>query len=267
MTKYSYMIVEPLTDLEPARLRANLEQIAACGYEGVELNLVQPTAVDLGTLELWLRDLGLVVPSFLTGAAYGSDCCMASKNASARRRAVEHLFECLETAARFGAIIVVGLLQGQRSDESSPQRAHQRIVDCLREIGARAADLGVGAVIEPINHLQVGFNHSVAEVRRLVGEVGCAAVRPMVDTIHMNIEEKSVVQPILDCGPELGHVHLCESNGSRLGSGHVDFKAVLDALNRVEYGAFASVKDYRSPDLSESARSCWRYLQSVEQSS
>ena len=267
MTKYSYMIFEPLSSQEPNRLRASLEQIAQCGYEGAELNLVHPTAVELGTLEAWLRDLDLVIPSFLTGAVYSSDCCMASKEAGARRRAVEHLFDCLETAARFGAIIVVGLLQGQRSDESDTQTAHRRIVDCLREIGTRAVDMGVGVVIEPINHLQVGFNHSVAEVRGLVRDVGCSAVQPMVDTIHMNIEEKSVVEPILDCGAELGHVHLCESNGALLGSGHVDFRAVLEALNTVEYTGFASVKDYRSPDLAKSARSCLRFLQSVEKPS
>ena len=267
MAKYSYMIFEPLSSLEPEQLRANLEQIAECGYEGVELNLVQPTAVDLETLESWLRDLGLVIPSFLTGAVYGSDCCMASPELGARRRAVEHLFDCLETAARFGAIIVVGLLQGQRSDESNTQTAHQRIVDCLREVGTRAVEMGVGVVIEPINHLQVGFNHSVAEVRGLINDVGCAAVRPMVDTIHMNIEEKSVVQPILDCGNELGHVHLCESNGALLGSGHVDFRAVLEALNTVEYRRFASVKDYRSPDLAKSARSSLRFLHSAEKAS
>lgn len=266
MTKYSYMIFKPLSVQEPDSLRAALEQISECGYEGVELNLAHPAAVDLGTLDSWLRDLGLVIPSFLTGAVYSNDCCMSSKDAGTRRRAVEHLFACLESAARFGALLVVGLLQGQRSDENDTQTANRRITDCLREVGARAVDAGVRVVIEPINHLQVGFNHSVAEVRELVNAVGCEAVQPMVDTIHMNIEEKSVVQPIMDCGAELGHVHLCESNGALLGSGHVDFHAVLKALEAVEYNGFASVKDYRSPDLAHSARSCLRFLRDLESS-
>jgi sugar phosphate isomerase/epimerase len=264
MTKYSYMIFEPLSVKEPGALRADLEKIASCGYEGVELNLLHPTAVALDTLESWLRDLDLVIPSFLTGAAYRDGCCMSSKDSGARRRAVEHLFDCLETAARFGAILVVGLLQGQRSDESDTQTANRRIADCLREVGTRAVDAGVRVVIEPINHLQVGFNHSVAEVRSLVSEVGSTAVRPMADTIHMNIEEKSVVQPILDCGAELGHVHLCESNGALLGSGHIDFRAVMKALDAVEYEGFASVKDYRSPDLASSARICLEFLRNLE---
>lgn len=263
MVRFSYMMVKPLSQLQPATLRTALEQIASYGYEGIELNLVQPTSVDFTTLESWLEELDLTIPSFLTGAVYSPDCCMSSKAEAARQRAVEHLIGCMEIAVRFQASLVVGLLQGLRSDEPDPAAANSRIVDCLRQVGIEAERRGVLLVIEPINHLQVGFHNSVGEVRNLISEVGSLALRPMVDTIHMNIEEKSMIQPILDCGSNLGHVHLCESNGKLLGSGHIDFGAVLQALDSVGYEGFASVKDYRSEDLSSSARSCMRYLQGL----
>ena len=51
---------------------------------------------------------------------------------------------------------------------------------------------GVEIVIEPVNHLQVGFNNSLAEVQRLIAEIDVPVFKPMLDTIHMNIEETSL---------------------------------------------------------------------------
>ena len=85
----------------------------------------------------------------------------------------------------------------------------------------------------------------------------------MVDTIHMNIEEKSLVQPILDCGAQLRHVHLCESNGALFGTGHIDFGAALRALEQIGYEGFASVKVYRNATLEEAARSSREYLRQI----
>ncbi len=159
-------------------------------------------------------------------------------------------------AQRFDTILVVGLLQGFRSDEPDPAVANERIAACLAEVAAAAVDI----VVEPINHLQVGFNNSVGEVRDLIAATGSSRLHPMVDTIHMNVEEASLVQPIRDCGASLRHVHLCESNGAILGSGHIDFASVLTTLDEVGYNDFASVKVYRKAEILDAARSSMAHL-------
>jgi sugar phosphate isomerase/epimerase len=63
----------------------------------------------------------------------------------------------------------------------------------------------------------------------------------------MNIEEKSMTEPIFRVGRELAHFHLCESNGSLLGSGHMNFKEIVGALDTIGYAGYASVKVYRQP--------------------
>src|SRR4051794_30692362 len=88
------------------------------------------------------------------------------------------------TAMEFGALLVVGLLQGQRRDEPDPDLANRRIVDGLKVVAESARVKGVDVVIEPVNHLQAGFNNSVAEVLALIDPIGVPSVRPMVDTIH-----------------------------------------------------------------------------------
>lgn len=261
MFRYSYIIIPPLESLGfEQRVRETLALLKECGYAGVEVNLTDSPALDLDRLERWLDELDLVIPSFLTGEAYGQGLCLSSPDPAIRQKTVNRLVGYLEVAQRFKAILVVGLLQGLLSDEPDVAAAQARIRGCFRQLAAQAEAQGVEVVVEPVNHLQVGFNNSVAEVRRLVAEVGSPALKPMVDTIHMNVEERSLVEPILECGSSLRHVHLCESNGSLLGSGHLDFAAVLGALDRIGYDGFASVKVYRGAGLEDAAPASLRYL-------
>ena len=261
MIHYSFIITEPLSSFSsPDQLRGVLALLKECGYEGVELNLAEPPEVDLDRMDQWLTELGLIVPAFLTGGAYGEGLCLSSPDEAVRDRTAARLIRYLDTAAAFDALLVIGLLQGLRSDEPDPDVANGRIAAGLRKVASAAEQRGVQMVLEPVNHLQVGFNNSVAEVRALVAAVGSPALQPMVDTIHLNIEERSLVQPILDCGSELGHVHLCESNGSLFGTGHIDCARVLRALEAIDYDRFASVKVYRGATLEEAARTSIDHL-------
>lgn len=78
--------------------------------------------------------------------------------------------------------------------------------------------------------------------------------------IPTNIEESSLTQPILDCGAALRHVHLCESHGGVLGTGHLDFAAVLAALAAIDYRGFASVKVYRKASPRQAAADSLAFL-------
>lgn len=261
MYRFSYIVLDRLSSFPSDEdLRKVLSFVKECGYDGAELNLTEPAGVDLDRLEKSIHELDLAIPSFLTGEAYRDGLCLSSPDLAVRKRTVERLVRYLDVARRFDAILVVGLLQGFRSDEANPEIANRRIAECLRDVAAAAEAKGVQFVLEPVNHLQVGFNNSVAEVRQMVRTVGSPALKPMVDTVHMNIEESSLTQPIRDCGGDLRHVHLCESNGSLFGTGHIDFEAVLRTLDEIDYSGFASVKVYRGAPWQEAARSSLEFL-------
>ncbi len=264
MFRLSYIVMEKPSSFDPPEEFYHLlTYLRELNYEGVELNLTEPPGFDPDRLEHWLTSLNLAVPSFLTGEAYRQGLCLSAPDLSVRRRTVDRLISYLATARRFGAVLVVGLLQGLRQDEPNTEAANDRIAGCLREVAAAAEELGVEVVMEPVNHLQTGFNNSVRDVRRLIDRVGSPALKPMVDTLHMNIEETSLIQPILDFGSELRHVHLCESNGSVFGGGHINFAAVWEALREIGYQRFISVKVYRGASAREGARSSMEYLQNL----
>jgi len=257
------MLIDP-----PSRWLGGIDRtfqyIRSCGYSGVELNLSPELLNHLDEIEAAADRNALRIPSLLTGTAYQEGFCLSVPDQGIRDRTVIRLSEYLETAQRFQAIMVVGLLQGLRSDEADPEVAQQRIISCLRQVTKAAERKGVDLVIEPVNHLQVGFNHSVEEVCDLVEAVGSPVLYPMVDTIHMNIEEQSIVQPILDCGPRLRHVHLCENHGGIPGTGNIEFTQVFDALEQIAYSDFASVKVYRKAELRKAIVESMEYFSGLQ---
>src|SRR4051812_21125927 len=163
MIRLSYILLPHLATFESLdRLRNLFAMLRGCGYAGVELNLTEPLGIDRHALHRLLTDAGLIVPSFLTGEAYQDGLCLSSPDEAIRARTVRRLTGYLDVAREFGALLVVGLLQGQRRDEPDPDLANRRIVDGLKVVAESARVKGVDVVIEPVNHLQAGFNNSVA---------------------------------------------------------------------------------------------------------
>lgn len=181
-----------------------------------------------------------------------------------RQAAVARLIDYAQLAARLGAVLVVGLMQGLRSDEPDEDQANERIAECLRPVADAASRYGSTMVLEPVNHLQVGFNHTAAEAFAMVERVGSPGLSYMLDTIHLNIEERSILDAIHDHGRRIRHFHLCETNGGPFGTGNLDFRAVFQALAEVGYPHFMSVKIYRKLDWEEAARTAIAFLRNMK---
>ena len=56
-------------------------------------------------------------------------------------------------------------------------------------MGRHAARSGVTLAVEPVQHGEVGFHNTIAEVAELVRDLDLPGVRMMIDTFHMNIED------------------------------------------------------------------------------
>ena len=154
-------------------------------------------------------------------------------------------------------------MQGLRSDEPDPEIANERITEALARVARAAEERRVPLIIEPVNHLQVGFNHTAAEVAALVERIGSPAANLMLDTIHMDLEEQSMLATIRRYGKRIGHFHLCESNGGPFGSGNLDFASVWAALREAGYDKQVSIRIYRDASWHDAARSAMEFLRSL----
>lgn len=230
-------------------LEANLARVASLGYDGAELAIRDPRIVDLDALMALLRKYGLEVPAIGTGQAWGEEgLSFTDPDADVRRAAVERVKDHVPVAARFGALIIIGLLRGMARPGVSHEQAWAWMADALRECAEAALGRGVRIAVEPINRYETTLVNTVADGLALMEQVDMPNLGLLLDTFHMNIEEPDIYRSIRAAAPRLFHFHVADSNRWYPGAGHLDFPRIVATLRDVGYTGYMSVEAMPMPD-------------------
>jgi len=245
-------------------LERNLSQIAALGYDGVELAIRDPQLIDLNLLDRLVRNLGLSVPAIGTGQAWGEEgLSFTDPNPEVRHAAIERIKSHIPVAAHFGAIIIIGLLRGIVKPGVDYAQAMDWLVEALRECSDAARPHSVRLALEPINHYETTLINTAAEGLELIERVRSDNFGLLLDTFHMNIEEANIEASIRACGERIYHFHVADSNRWYPGAGHLDFASILAELNTTGYRGWVSGEFLPEPDAVIAARENIKYLQST----
>ena len=99
--------------------------------------------------------MDLAVPAIGTGQAWGEEgLSFTDPDEAIRRQAIERIKSHLPLAARFGAVVIIGLIRGIVKPGVEPDQAMDWLVEALRECCAAAEPLGVRLALEPINRYE-----------------------------------------------------------------------------------------------------------------
>jgi len=242
-------------------LETNLRCIAALGYDGVELTIRDPKLVDLDELERLTRACGLFVPAIGTGQAWGEEGLSFTDPApEVRRAAIERIKSHAPLAARFGAVIIVGLIRGVVKPGVEHRQAMDWLVEALCECSAAARPRGIRLALEPINRHETTLVNTAAQGLELIERVGVDDLGLLLDTFHMNIEEANIEASIQQCRGRIYHFHVADSNRWYPGAGHLDFKSILAALEATGYAGWVSGEFLPEPDAETVARESIKFL-------
>jgi 5-keto-L-gluconate epimerase len=245
--KFSYVLPDPASYRDWDTFEADLACMKKAGYDAVELQIADPSLFDEERVRRSLQRACYTMCAFQTGSTYASrGNCLSTANEAVRRRTIELLKSFVDLASRWNAVIVFGSLQGRLSDEQDRPTGAARIRAAMQEVGEYATQKRATLAFEPVNHGEVGFHNTMAEVAGLVRALDLTGVRMMIDTFHMNIEERDMLAPLPAIQDILAHVHLSETNRDALGQGHWPTAAFVDALARIGYQHYCSVGVYNT---------------------
>jgi sugar phosphate isomerase/epimerase len=245
MPKFGFMLDAPYKYPAWDAFDADVAELARLGYHGIELGLGDPARLDTERLVKSLSRHGQALAGIATGASYFEEgLCLTSPDISVRVRAVDRLKAHIDLAARLGGVIVIGQMQGFKSDEPDRNSANARTVECLKQAAEYAAARGVALMLEPVNRFEVGHNHTAVEVLELVEIIHSPALTIMLDTFHINIEESSLDGPVYLVGERLGHMHVFENHRGLFGTGHMDLGRILRATLEVNYQGYWIFGDF-----------------------
>jgi sugar phosphate isomerase/epimerase len=243
---------------------SNIAKIAGYGYQGVELAIRDPKLVDPDALEATVKKHNLVVPAIGTGQAWGEEgLSFTSKNPEIRRAAIERIKSHIPLAARFKAVVILGLIRGITPEGQTTEQSIAYLGEALQECAAAAAVHGVRYALEPLNRYETDLIHTVADGLELIEQVGADNFGLLLDTFHMNIEEPSIYESIRTCGRRLFHFHVADSNRWYPGAGHLDFLSILETLFETGYEGWVSGEFMPIPDADTGAQRAITYLQAL----
>jgi sugar phosphate isomerase/epimerase len=230
---------------------ANVAHLAGLGYDGVELAVREPTALDLARVKQALDAHTLQVPAIGTGQAYVEEhLSFTDPDPAVRDRAVARIESHIALARELKALVILGLIRGKLQPAVGPETARGWLIDALRRVANAASTHDVRLAIEPINRYETDLVNSVAEANELIDAVGAANIGILFDTFHANIEEPHIEASLGACGARLYHVHVADSNRWAPGAGHTDFARIVATLREANYTGWLSAEILPKPDTS-----------------
>ena len=246
------------------RIPQGFQTAAEAGFRAVELSLRTPDEVNSEELTDLLDTYELSLSAIATGRSYIEDSLsLSSPNAEVRNQAIQRVEGLIQLAAPFKAAVIIGGIRGRLDGTTSEQpQLRKSAILAIRECARYANELGVILLIEPINRYETNLLNTVAETLEFIQAVGALNIGITADTFHMNIEESSIADSLIQAGDRLWHVHLVDSNRRAVGMGHIEFGSIIAALRRVDYQGYLSAEVLPWPDDETASR---RWIDATQQ--
>lgn len=238
-----------------------LEQIKAAGYDGVEVPIFDTNP---SHWESWRKKLDELELDRVAVTINGPDHHQISADPSMRQKTLERNKQALECAQVLGSSLLTGPYHsalGVFTGSKSTADENSWAAENLFALAEHAKALNITLGLEYLNRFESYLVSCTDELIALVDRVNHPNCKLMFDSFHANIEETKLGDAIRKMGDRLVHVQLSENNRGTLGSGHVDFKDILTALEDINYQGMISIEAFSSK---LSAANIWRKMFDAE---
>lgn len=239
------------------------ETLSSLGYEGIELSIKDPEKKGIvKDIERALKKHNLALAAVGTGQMFVDEgLSLSSLKSDIRVKAIERLKKHIDFARNFNTQVILGLARGGKIVPGEPISLYKKnLKESFQQVSDYAYKREVTVAIEAINRYETNFLNSASEVMEFIGSFKNKYLRILLDTFHMNIEEKNFSDSIMKVKSRLSHVHLADSNRMYAGMGHLDFCEIASALKKARYGGYLSAEVLSFPDFKTSAS---RYIKNI----
>lgn len=211
-----------------------LRTVADLGFDGVEVSLLGMTDEKAAALAKLLRDFGLQV-TCSDGLSRAAD--ITSEDADVRAAGVAHLRWAIRAVAAMGGAGLAGVVYAPWGVFDPSRKARRRALsaEMLAQVDVDLRDAGVRLGIEAINRFETDLVNTALEAVTLAQATGSDRIGVLLDTFHLNIEEKDILAAIAKTGDRLFHFHVSDNDRGVPGSGHVPWDATRAGLQATGY--------------------------------
>jgi D-psicose/D-tagatose/L-ribulose 3-epimerase len=230
----AWVWTSPVTTDEFSRLAP---MVARMGFDLIEIGIEGTSDLDYRRGAEIAKANGLRVG---VCAAMGPDRDLIHPDESIRKNGMSYVRHCIDAAQTLGSANVCGPLYSAvgrtwQATDDERKRDVDLLVNQLRELATYAGERGVGLGVEPLNRFETSFINLTSQAIDVVDRVDHPGCGLLLDTFHMNIEERSIGDAIRSAGPRMRQLHTCENDRGAAGSGHVPWQEVAAACKDIGF--------------------------------
>jgi len=256
----TWIWVSPLSDQRLAELAPKVREL---GFDVIELQVEEPgqwdpaRAAELAAAHGLGTSLCCVMPP-------GRDLALDDEEAA--RSTISYLEHCVDVAATIGSPVVAGPMYAAvgrlwRMEPGERDTTLARVAERLRPVAEHAGERGVRLAVEPLNRYETSLINTVEQGLDLVERVGSPGCGLLLDTYHMNIEEKDPVAAARAAGGHIAHVHACGTDRGAPGGDRFAWPEFVSALDEAGYQGALCVESFTAEqEAIATAAAIWRPL-------
>jgi len=256
----TFLFASPFTN----KSTALFPRFKAWGFDGVEIAVENPADMDPVLVKAQLDRHELSCTSVCA-------CFPPSRDLrgtkTQQRATVTYMRRLLDIADALGTDKIIGpLYSATGRSEAVPAPEYRRqwrtVRGHLKAICTEAAAREKIICMEPLNRFESDFLNTVEQGLQMISEVDSPALKLLLDTFHMNIEEKKPAEAIRRAGPHVGHFHASASDRGTPGNDHVEWPAIARALKDIGYSGAVVIESF-TQDVKVIARAAaiWRQIE------
>lgn len=220
-----------------------LKKVKEIGFNGVEISLYGASDENLLKSFNVAKSLGLDI---ICGTGVGPDTDPSNSDEKIRKNALEYLKNSIDKVSKAGALYINGVLYApwQGFSKENREKRWKNSSEILREAGKYAKEKGIGLNLEVLNRFESDFMNKVEEGAKFIKEIDMENVKLLVDTFHMNIEEDNISESVERYLDYIGCIHVTENHRGVPGTGHIDWKSLMEVLKRKDYKGYLDMETF-----------------------
>ena len=218
-------------------------------------------------------NLSVLGVSGLWTSSKGMSPILLTKDQQILSYSKNYIKECIKMCNYFGgSILNVCLLSDNylkidRNHEVISNKDKKKLLKgllpVLSELTYFSKDFGVYLLIEPLNRYSTPYCSNAADALFVSSNINDDHFAILLDTYHMNIEEKDFFYSIRKTKNFLKHIHFSDNNRKMPGLGHINFNSIFKALNKVQYTNYIGLEPMVGKNYKTEIKQGLNYLNKI----
>ncbi len=238
-----------------------LDYVREIGFNSMDINLRNTDFSFTKVLKKRAEKLGILLTG---GGSLPKTKELLSPDKNKRTEAIKYMKELVQKAFEIGAEVYHGLIYangGVFTGKSPTDEEFKFAVEALTEVARYARQYGVSLGLETANRYETYLVNTVEDLLKMLEAINETNTGLLLDTYHMNIEEKDLYKSIMSAKDKTIHFHVNENDRGTPGTGHIPWDDVFKALKDINYDKVIAIESFvdNSIDIA-SMVAIWRKL-------